>query len=219
MSAAELRALELFCKQFKLRTYKKGQILLDEDDEPEDIFCLVKGYIREFYLLESGNELTVYMLSPISYFPTSLILNMKLNAFCYETITNCIVIKIPKNKIDSFLKDKQEIVSKLMRKLLSEYAENLDRFEGLIFGDSHQKIIAVLLYLAKHFGEKSRKIIVIPIKLTHQDIAALAGVTRETASIAMGRLKYQGTVYYYNGIITVSNINKLKKELSSSFMG
>jgi CRP-like cAMP-binding protein len=211
---ADLKELELFCRQFKQRFYKKGQILLDEGDDSEDIFCLLKGNIREFYLLESGNELTVYILSPISYFPISLILGVKLNAFCYEAMTNCFVTKISRAKLIDFVKDKPVLMNKLMKKLISEYAENLDRLGELVFGNAHQKVISVLLYLAKHFGEKSRKIIVVPIKFTHQDIAALAGVTRETASIVMGDLKHKKVVYYYNGIVTISSLNKLEKELS-----
>jgi CRP-like cAMP-binding protein len=212
VSAEELRQLELFCRQFKLRSYKKGQILLGEDDEPDAIFCLLKGYIREFYLYESGNELTVYLLYPTSFFPTSLVLGEKLNSFCYEALTNCSVVKIPKSKMENFLKNKPKLMERFMRKLLREYAENLDRLEELVFGNAYQKVASVILYLANHCGEKSRKLIIVPIKITHQDIATLAGVTRETASLAMEKLKNKKVIYYSGSIITIKNLRDLRKE-------
>jgi len=42
-----------------------------------------------------------------------------------------------------------------------------------------------LLYISKHFGEKSDNGIIIHHRFTQQDIATLVGVTRETASNEM----------------------------------
>jgi CRP-like cAMP-binding protein len=215
VSANELKQLELFCRQFKLRSYKKGQILISEDEDPEFIFCLLKGYVRKYYLFESGNELTIRILSPVAYFPLSPIVGERLRIFGYETMTNCAVVKIPKSKIVNFIKDKPLIKAELTKRLLGEYAEHVERFESLVSGEAYQKVISVILYLVKHFGEKSRKIIVVPIKFTHQDIATLAGITRETASISMKRLKDKKLIYYYNSLVTIPHLGKLKKELFS----
>ncbi len=190
-------------------------MLLSEDDEPQDIFCLLKGYVRKFYLFESGSELTLKIVSPFAYFPTSSIVGENLNPFCYETMTNCTIVKIPKEKMVNYVKNKPELMTELTRRLLIEYSEHLDRMEELVFGGAYQKVVSVLLYLADHFGEKSRKIIIVPIKFTHQDIASLAGITRETASISMKKLKDKKIIYYYNSLVTVLSVNKLKRELSS----
>ena len=37
---------EQFYKQFKIRNYKKGEMLIRADDDPVGIFCLTKGYVR-----------------------------------------------------------------------------------------------------------------------------------------------------------------------------
>lgn len=213
MSANELKDLELFCRQSKLRSYKKGQMLIDEDDDPEFVFCLLKGYVRKYYLFESGNELIIRILSPVAYFPLSPLVGQKLRAFNYEAMTNCEIAKIPKQKFISYIKTRPGIMAELTNRLLNEYSEHVERFEYLVFGGSSQKVASVILYLAKHFGEKSRKITVIPIKFTHQDIAALAGITRETASLSMKKLKDKKIIYYYNSMITIPSLSKLKREL------
>jgi len=44
-----------------------------------------------------------------------------------------------------------------MSELLEDYAETLTRVEHLVFSDAYRRVISVLLYIAKHFGENDSK--------------------------------------------------------------
>ena len=68
MSINKTKEFETFYKQFTTRNYKKGEMLIRADDDPQGIFCLKKGYVRQYTISKNGFELTLHILRPISYF-------------------------------------------------------------------------------------------------------------------------------------------------------
>ena len=105
-----------------------------------------------------------------------------------------------------------------MSELLEDYAETLTRMEHLVFSDAYRKVISVLLYITKHFGEKHAKGIIVNHRFTQQDIATLVGVARETASIEMVKLEKKGFIKYIDHSMLFENIKKLNSELTTNYI-
>lgn len=215
MNIDRTKEFEVFYKQFSTREYKKGEILIRADDNPQGIFCLTKGYVRQFTISKTGIELTLQILKPITYFPLIWAVNGAPNIYFYEALTPVEVGRAPKEQVMSFIKDKPSIILELMSKLLGDYAEILSRIEHLVFSDAYRRVISVLLYIAKHFGEKEGKGIIVNHRFTQQDIATLVGVARETASVEIGILEKKGLVKYVDHSMQFADIQKLEGELAS----
>lgn len=103
-----------------------------------------------------------------------------------------------------------------MSKLIEDYAESLKRIEHLVFNDAYRRVISVLLYIAKHFGEKNGRGIIVRHRFTQQDIATLVGVARETASNEMVILEKKGLVKHVDHSMLFESIKKLDLELFSN---
>ena len=101
-----------------------------------------------------------------------------------------------------------------MSELLEDYAETLKRVEHLVFSDAYRRVISILLYITKHFGEPTDKGILVGHRFTQQDIATLVGVTRETASLEMIKLEKKKLIKYVDHSILFENIKNLELELS-----
>jgi len=157
-------------------------MLIRADDDPQGIFCLTKGYVRQYTISKTGFELSLQILKPISYFPMVWAVNGTPNVYYFEALTPVQVGRAPRDQVVNFIKDKPAVIFKLMSELLEDYAETLARMENLVFSDAYRRVISVLLYIAKHFGEKNKKGIIVQHRFTQQDIATLTGVARETAS-------------------------------------
>jgi len=216
MDTNKTKEFELFYKQFSIRTYKKGEMIIRADDDPQGIFCLTKGYVRQYTISKTGLELSLHILKPISYFPMIWAINGAPNIYFFEALTEVEVGRAPKNQVVDFIKDKPVILLELMSELLEDYAETLVRIEHLVFSDAYRRVISVLLYIAKHFGEKSGSGIIVNHRFTQQDIATLVGVARETASIEMVKLEKKGLIKYIDHAILFQNIKMLEAELSSA---
>jgi len=209
------KEFELFYSQFKPRSYKKGELLIRSDDDPQGIFYLTRGYVRQYTISKTGIELTLHILKPISYFPMVWAVNGTPNVYNFEALTDVEVGRAPRDEVVAFIKDKPKIIFELMSELLEDYAETLTRVEHLVFSDAYRRVISVLLYIAKHFGKNDGKRILIGNRFTHQDIATLVGVARETASVEMVKLEKKGLIEYSDHLIVIKNIRKMELELLS----
>ena len=212
----KVKEFETFYKQFAIRDYKKGEMLIRADDDPQGIFCLTKGYVRQYTISKSGSELSLHILKPISYFPMVWAINGTPNVYFFEALTPVEVGRAPRDQVVNFIKDKPVIIFELMSELLEDYAESLTRVEHLVFSDAYRRVISVLLYIAKHFGKENGKGIIVNHRFTQQDIATLVGVARETASNEMMKLEKKGLVKYINHSILFDDIKKLDMELASN---
>ena len=204
-----------FYKQFTIREYKKGETLIRADDDPQGIFCLKKGYVRQYTISKAGLELTLHILKPTSYFPMVWAVNGTPNVYYFEALTPVEVGRAPRDQVVDFIKDKPTVIFELMSELLEDYAETLTRVEHLVFSDAYRRVISVLLYIAKHFGEESEGGVIVHHRFTQQDIATLVGVARETASNEMVRLEKKGLVKYVDHAMLFESIKKLEQELTS----
>ena len=216
MDTNKTKAFETFYKQFSIRNYKKGEMLIRADDDPQGIFCLKKGYVRQYTISKTGFELTIHILKPISYFPMVWAVNGTPNVYYFEALTSVEVGRAPRDQVVNFIKDKPIIIFELLSELIEDYAESLTRIEHLVFSDAYRRVISVLLYIAKHFGEKQGKGVIIRQRFTQQDIATLVGVARETASNEMVKLEKKGLIKYVDHSILLESVSKLNSELSSN---
>ncbi|OGK62114.1 hypothetical protein A2334_04625 [Candidatus Roizmanbacteria bacterium RIFOXYB2_FULL_38_10] len=214
MNTLNTKEFETFYKQFSIRNYKKNEMLIRADDDPQGIFCLLKGYVRQYTISKTGYELSLHILKPISYFPMVWAINGTPNVYFFEALTPVEVGRAPRDKVVNFIKDKPTVIFELMSELLEDYAETLKRVEHLVFSDAYRRVISILLYITKHFGEPTDKGILVGHRFTQQDIATLVGVTRETASLEMIKLEKKKLIKYVDHSILFENIKNLELELS-----
>lgn len=216
MNTDKTKEFEVFYKQFTIRNYKKGEMLIRADDDPQGIFCLTKGYVRQYTISKTGFELTLHILQPISYFPMVWAINGTPNVYYFEALTPVEVGRASRDQVVTFIKDKPTLLFELMSELLEDYAETLKRVEHLVFSDAYRRVISVLLYIVKHFGEEDGKGVIVHHRFTQQDIATLVGVARETAGNEMVKLEKKGLVRYVDHSMLFEDMKKLNAELLSN---
>jgi CRP/FNR family transcriptional regulator len=216
MNKIKLNEFEAFYSQFVTRHYKKGEMLIRADDDPQGIFCLTKGYVRQYSISKTGLELTLRILKPISYIPMVWAINGTPNIYFFEALTPVEVGRAPRKQVVNFIKDKPAVMFELISVLLEDYAESLNRIEHLVFSDAYRRVISVLLYIAKHFGEEHKRGVMVHHHFTQQDLATLIGIARETANTELVKLERRGLIKYVDHSILFVNIDKLNSELVSN---
>lgn len=215
MDTNKTKDFEDFYKQFKTRFYKKGEMLIRADDDPQGIFCLKKGFVRQYTISKTGFELTLHILRPITYFPMVWAVNGTPNVYFFEALTPVEVGRAPRDEVVNFIKSRPTITFELLSELIERYAETLTRMEHLVFSDAYRRVISVLLYIASHFGENKGPKVFVNYRFTQQDIATLVGVARETAGGELSKLEKKGLLKYVDHAMIFDSIKKLENELTS----
>ena len=216
MKVSASKKVSKFFNKYKIISYGRGEAIIRASDNPQGISFLVKGYVRHYSINRDGQEFTLNIFKPGSYFPVAWAIAQESNHYFYEAMTFVEIRRAPKKDVLLFFKQNPSVIYELTKRLLSGLSGLLVRMEYLLQGNAKQKVCATLYILSKRFGEKNGgKKIVIRLPITHQGIASLAGLSRETTSLEMKKLERDGIIIKENRYIVVNEPGKLKpKSLS-----
>mgnify|MGYP002683838487 CR=1 FL=1 len=109
---------------------------------------------------------------------------------------------------DMYLGKLPKWLNELTTKILIRFDNVLSRMESLFFCNASVKVAAALLMCAKGFGEEFQGETVVKIPLTHKDIEALVGITRETTSLEMKKLERQGLLTKSGRFISIKDLKR-----------
>lgn len=208
-----IEKLNNFFIQFRQLTYKKGEIIIREDEQPAGVYFLKSGFVRMGSIFESGGELTLNIFKPGSFFPMIWAIGEAKNSYFCQTMSEVKVYKAPKAEVVKFVKENPDVLYDLTKRILIGLDGMIINIQYLLFGSSYNRVAAAFLLLAKRFGEKIDGEVVINFNLIHQDIAQLAGLTRETTSIAIKQLENKGVIGRDKKKFIVEDMGKLTKEI------
>lgn len=206
-----IRKLNNFFNNFDKHQYQKGEIIIRSGEAPKGIFYLQRGFVRQYSISEKGDEVTLNLYKPHTFFPMMWALNNTPNNYYFETLTATSVAIAPRDKVVTFIKNEPEILYDLTKRLYKGIDGILKRMEYLMSGDAYKKLIVILLISRERFATSDKKL-AISLKLTHKELAAQAGISRETVSREMKKLEKRGLVSYNRNLITIRNLKKIEKE-------
>jgi len=108
------------------------------------------------------------------------------------------------------MKDNKELSFRLL-KLVGLRLMRLERkLELLVFKDARTRVVEFLKDAASWKGKKVGFETMIPTKLTHKDIAALTGTSRQTVTTILNELKEQNLIYFDRRKILIRDLANLR---------
>ena len=201
-----------YFSHFPLRTYPKGQILIFADESPEHIFYLIKGKVRKYDVSYRGDEVIVNVFKPGSFFPMSWALIHTDNKFFYKTEEPTELHLVPADKAVEFLKANPDVTLDLLSRMYRGMEGVLGRMVHLMAGSAKNRLAYELLIECRRFGEKGNKGDY-RLSVTEIDLAARSGLTRETVSREIQKLKDKQILTLDGKILTVIDVSALEAEL------
>jgi CRP/FNR family cyclic AMP-dependent transcriptional regulator len=84
------------------------------------------------------------------------------------------------------------------------------KLESLVFKDARTRVIDFLRDTASWKGKKVGFETMIPTKLTHKDIAALTGTSRQTVTTILNELKEKNLITFDRRRILIRDLDQLK---------
>lgn len=204
--------LKNFFSKFKKLSFKKGETILRADEKPKGVFYLIKGYIRLYSLSKNAQELTLIIFKAENIFPMMWAINNTPNTYYLEAMTAVEIYRAPREEFLDFIKKNGDVLFEITSHIMIRFGGVLNRMEYAIFGHAGSKVASILLICAERFGIKTGKEITIQLPLTHQDIANLIGVARETVSIEIEKLQKRGAINHQGKYLVIKSVQKLKGE-------
>lgn len=189
---------ELFA-QARPRTYPKNQLIHYADDPLSHIYLIKDGYIKAYTILESGDTRTILLLGPGDIFPLAFSSSMDWRQYTiryfYQTLCDTELLVLPSDVLKDKIDSDPEMLATYMTYLSASNEAIMMQLEVMKNKKAIDKVEMLLPYLISKAGKRvGPHKFELQLKLSHQEIADLSGVTRETTTTLIKELENRGVL-------------------------
>ena len=204
----------------KKHVLPKGQSI--NFDRDHIAACLViDGFIKRYIITSDGSESVqvlygkddVLPLTSVYKITLSLNINPSREITYYDALTKVTIFTISKKELTDALEADESLYKDLLYVSSLRLKSNIQRLENMSLQVANRKVAHQLLYYGNHYGIQTDDGIKIPIPLTHQTLADILNLARETVTLALDRLKEKDILTSEKKLIIIKDKAKLEKAI------
>ncbi|MBP9852517.1 MAG: family transcriptional regulator, anaerobic regulatory protein [Patescibacteria group bacterium] len=198
------------------RSFSKRRTILFQGEVPRSVHIIESGIVKVYGITNSGDQRTITLLSVGDVFPMSWAHGKSSAAmYYYEAITDCAIYTIDHKEYDRVLSEHSEVLETIYHTYVSHYITATMHIYALEQSHAQDKLNYILQYLVARFGEEQPSgMHKINLRLSHQDIAEMVGITRETTAVELHKFKKKGFIDYQKFTYYV-DVQKLVRAMGS----
>jgi len=193
------------------RRYAKGVSIFSEGDPADAMLIVAEGLVKLASVSSRGGETILHILKPGQIFGELFFAEEK-RAFDATTTTEVVVTVIPRKSFEEILASFPVVARNFIRLLSKRLVKIEQGFAAFGHTWSYERLGRVLLQVGREHGVRTAGGTLIPLRLTHEDLAKLIGTTRETVTTQINRFKRMGLVKREGGRF-ILNEDRLKSFL------
>ncbi len=179
LTTEELRDIR---RKIIIKRVKKDEVILYEEDTNKFMYEILDGRIKVVQYTEDGKEIIIAIHNAGDSFGEISLIDGKTTTAAVLALEDSTVAIISKEVFYPLLYSNEKVLDNLLKMLCSRIRENIDNIKILNFSNASQRVKMSLIKLLQEHGEETPEGILLDIRLTHQDIANLAGLARETVT-------------------------------------
>ena len=182
-----------------MKAFPAGSLIYSPHQPIEALFILKQGRVRIFRVSPDGRALTTAIVTPGTIFGEMVIVGQLMHDSFAEALDDVTVCVMSKKDVQTLLLGDPRIAARISETLGRRLAQVEQRLSDAIFKSVPQRIAGTLTVMAstRALGRTSQ------VHLTHEQLAALAGTSRETTTKVLGELADQGLISLGRGRITI----------------
>jgi len=207
---SHLRKLEMFSTltddelntvepKVKLRNYPKNKLILDESDTNRYMYAVIKGEVKAYRVSEDGRETLLAIRSEGKSFGELSMIDGKTASAAVAATEDSLVAVISRDDFNELVYSHRKITTKLLEILCAQVRDALRMQELMSQKNASERVRMLLHALAEDRGDTTDKGVTIGLKLTHQRIADMTGLTRESVTRTLDKWKKSNLIMVDHG--------------------
>jgi len=191
---------------------QKGQYIFREGDPAEWFHFVKQGNVKCVKTSPEGREVTLKILMPGDLFCCEAsALAGESHPGCAQAMGEGIVVKIHRKVMLDMIQRNPEAAVNIINYLSLRLRESQDNAKAFALHRAEQRIASILVNLAQRSGIHETNGIRISVRLTHQDLADMAGLTKETTSRILSRFKKDQLIAGHGKQLLILNLPRLQE--------
>jgi len=171
---------------------------------------IVNGRVKIGRYLEEGKEVVNAILSTGEIFGELVLAGEeKRSDFAQAMDENTTICTLSITELKALMKDNRELSFSLLKLVGLRLMKVERKLELLVFRDARTRVVEFLKDAAAWKGKKVGFETMIPTRLTHKDIAALTGTSRQTVTTILNELKDKNLINFDRKKILIRDLEKL----------
>lgn len=196
------------------KTYKKNDVILLEDEVGSALFVIASGKVKVSRTSTDGREVILTILSDSDFFGEMAILDGQTRSATVTATEDSELFLIQRTEFLGLLREYPEISISLLQELTQRLRSADVKIKALSLKDAEGKVATVILQLADDIGKIRQGKVEIEKLPLQQDLANMAGTSRETISRTIHSFAKKGLVEIDGSKLRIIDYEKFKEMYS-----
>jgi DNA-binding response OmpR family regulator len=189
--------------------YKKKQLIYTEGNHPVRLFWILKGKVKAYKRNEDGKELIVGLYNEGDFLGYIPLMEGGPYRESAEALEETELAIIPRSEFEALLGSNPAVLRKFIGILARDIDDKENQLLALAYNSLRKKVADTLVTLYKKYNSKSEDDFT--IDLSRENLAAIAGVAKESLIRMLGELKEEKLISMEGSRIRILNYVKLEK--------
>ena len=213
LSAEQLSRLE---RRSRTREFPRNSTIFLPSDIADGVFLLGQGRVRICSNTADGRQAILAFIDPGELFGELSLIQGGEREECAEAVADSTVILLPGDELRQML-DESASLSLGVTKLIGLRLKRIERrLRNLLFRSNRDRLGHLLLELTEQYGKTVDEGVLLDIKLSHQELASIIGVTRETVTTLLGEMQLDGLLLISRQKVVIRNLRRLSACLDTA---
>lgn len=196
------------------QVYKKDNMILIEEEIGSTMFIILDGRVKISRISDDGREVILSILSEGDFFGEMSILDGQNRSANVVTLDDSRIMVIRREDFLQMLHDYPQIAINLLKELAQRLRRSDAQIKSLSLQNATGKVASTLLRIADDSGKIHLGQVEIPRLPPQQDLANMAGTSRETISRVLKALTKQGHLRKEGSRLIIKDYESFRSEFS-----
>lgn len=210
-SDLDQETLQKIVKSGVIQSYKKNSVILSEEDTGSALFVIAKGKVKIARTSNDDKEVILAILGESDFFGEMSLLDGMTRSATVTALEDSKLFMIQRTEFLDLLKKFPEVSIALLTELTKRLRASSMKVKALSLKDAEGKVASVLLQLADEMGKIRQGLVEIDNLPYQQELANMAGTSRETISRTLHAFAKKGLVELDGSKLRIINYEKFKE--------
>lgn len=202
---AELR------KAGRIVTFARGETIFRQGMPHDGIFLIEAGSVRSYYTAPSGREITLAYWTPGHFVGGPEIFRGGVHVWSGDSDEDCTLLYLNSRTIRHFAERHPAFALSLLEGLVAKSKCYSALVQMLGTRSAAERLVQLLIILGETCGRRDAGRLVIERRITHSELAAIIGATRQWVTTTLDRFQQQGIVSVARQAIVVERPDLLAR--------
>lgn len=198
------------------RKCSAGELIFGEAEPCTGLYVIESGNVRIFKSSAGGREQVLSIDGPGSSIAELPVFDGGNYPASAQAVNDCTLLFFSKKDFQALCLQHPEVALKVLRVVGARLRRLVGIIEELSFTTVRQRLVAMLVRLAKSSGQKETGGIMITLPANNNKLAAQIGTVRELVSRNLSRLQAENLIQMDGRAITIADLQKLEGELETA---